>query len=139
MAYGHTYGLKLEIYDTAATPPAYIVVGGVQSITPPSISAGDPIEVTNHTSPGGFREHIHSPLYELTEVTGNMYTDIADAGQNLLRASVGSTQRFKVTLPSRPGQDVEFNAVVSTITNGTFEMESVDNQDFTLKPTGQPI
>jgi len=137
MAYGHTYGLKLEIYDTAA--PAYVVVGGVQSITPPSISAGDPIEVTNHTSPGGFREHIHSPLFELTEVTGNMYTDVTDAGQNLLRASVGSTQRFKITLPSRPGQAVEFNAVVSTITNGTFEMESVDSQDFTLKPTGQPI
>jgi len=137
MAYGHTYGLTLEIYDTANT--AYVTIGGVQSITPPSVVAGDPIEVTNHTSPGGWQEHIHNPLRGLTEVSGNMYTDITDVGQNLLRGSVGSTQRFKITLPSRPGQAIEFNAVVSTITNGTFEMESVDSQDFTLKPTGGPL
>jgi len=132
MAYSHTYGVKFAVYDTDNS--TYLPVGGITSLTPPSVVAGDPIEVSNHTSPQQFREFVPNPMKGISDMTCEFGTDYADAGQNYIRAHIAEELKFKVELPDLPV--VAINAIVVSVVSVDYDLESASRQTVTLKPNG---
>ena len=129
-----TFGVTLSVYVTAA----YVPINGLLDIVPPTLMAVGIQDKTTHGSPGGIKEFEPSGLKEWTECSGSFLTIPADAGQDALRAGVGTEMKFKVVAPGRvsPGDDIIFNAIVEEVPNDSFGLEGKDTQKFKLKPTG---
>lgn len=129
-----TFGATLEIYSGAA----YVKVSKLLEIDPPVLMAVSPQDSTHHESASGIKESIESGLKEWTDCTGKFLTVPTDAGQDALRAAVGTIVKFKVKCAGRvtPGDDILFNAHVISVVNDTHPVEGRDVQTFTLKPTG---
>jgi hypothetical protein len=129
-----TFGVTLSVYVTAA----YVPFNGLLDITPPVLMATSPIDETTHQSPSGIKEFAPSGLREWSECSGSFLVIATDAGQDALRAGVGTQMKFKVVTPGRvtSTDDILFNAIVEAVENDNFGLEGKDTQKFKLKPTG---
>jgi hypothetical protein len=129
-----TFGATLEIFVTSA----YIKIGKLIEIEPPTLMAVSPQDSTHHESASGIKEFIVSGLQEWTDCTGKFLTVPSDAGQDGLRAAIGTIVKFRVKCAGRvsPTDDILFNAHVISVVNDTHPVEGRDVQSFTLKPTG---
>jgi hypothetical protein len=129
-----TLGITLSVFVTAA----YVPINGLIDIIPPVLMATSPIDETTHQSPSGIKEFSPSGLREWNECSGMFLFIATDAGQDALRAGVGTQMKFKVVAPGRvtTTDDIIFNAIVETVENENFQLEGKDTQKFKLKPTG---
>jgi len=115
----------------------WVPVDGVSTLTPPSLIMEAPIDVTHHGSPGGIREWLNTGIMDWSECTGSWFVDYADAGQNLVRASLGQSKKFKVYHASWPADKaVIFMANVVSVVMNAAENPSAHVEELTLKPTG---
>lgn len=129
-----TFGVTFEVYVTSA----YVSINGLEDITAPTLMATSPIDVTNHSSASGIKEFIPSGIQEWSDCTGTFVMIPTDAGQDALRAGVGTSMKFRVKAPGRvtTTDDIIFNAIVESVENDSFSVEGKDTQKFKLKPTG---
>ena len=129
-----TFGVTLSVYVTSA----YVPINGLQDIVPPVLMAVGIQDETTHSSPSGIKEFSPSGLKEWSECSGSILVIATDAGQDALRAGVGTSMKFKVITPGRvtTTDDVIFNAIVESVENDNFGIEGKDTQKFKLKPTG---
>ncbi len=129
-----TFGVTFAVYVTAA----YVPINGLLDIVPPVLNATSPIDITTHGSASGIKEFEPSGLKEWTDCSGSFLVIATDAGQDALRAGVGTSMKFKVISPARvtTADDVIFNAIVESVENDNFGLEGKDTQKFKLKPTG---
>lgn len=133
------FGTLLKIGD-GATPENFTTIAEVTNISGPSLSL-EPIEITSHSSPGGWKEFIGGLLdagevtfdinYEPTEATHNATTGlIADMVDRTLR-------NFQLVFPDTGNTTWSFMALVT----GFEPSEPVEDKltaSVTLKLTGQP-
>jgi len=118
----------------------YLPIGGVSTLTPPSLIMESPIDVTHHASPDGIREWLNTGIMDWSECTGSWFVDYADPGQEHVRAALGQSRKFKVNHPDWPaGKAVIFMANVVSIVTAAAELPSAHVEELTLKPTGQRL
>ena len=99
----------------------------------------DTIDVTNHDSPDGYREHI-AGLIDAGEIPieGNFYP--GDAGQVALLTALNSraVKPFVITFPASVGAAWSFNALVTGFMAADAPVEGVLPFSASLKITGKP-
>lgn len=129
-----TFGATLEIYVTSA----FTKISKLIEIEAPVLMATSPQDSTHHESASGIKELIASGLQEWSECTGKFLTVPTDAGQDALRAAIGTIVKFRVKCVGRvsPTDDILFNAHVISVINDPHPVEGRDVQTFSLKPTG---
>lgn len=129
-----TFGVTLAVYVTAA----YVPINGLLDIVAPTLMATSPIDITSHGSASGIKEFEPSGLRQWSECSGTILMIATDAGQDALRAGVGTQMKFKVISPARvtTTDDIIFNAIVESVENDSFGLEGKDTQKFKLTPTG---
>ena len=129
-----TFGVTLSVFVSSA----YVPINGLFDILPPTIMSVGIQDETTHSSPSGIKEFSPSGLKEWSECSGSFLVIATDAGQDALRAGVGTQMKFKVVTPGRvtTTDDIIFNAIVEAVENDSFGLEGKDTQKFKLKPTG---
>lgn len=131
------FGTLLQIGDGGGTE-AFTTIAEVRDITPPQLGL-DTTEVTNHSSPGGWEEHIPTIL-RTGQVSFQANWIPAHATQSysagLLKDLVNKTKRnFRIVLPA--GATWQFAAYVNAF-NGSLPVAGAKGLSVTLRPTGQP-
>lgn len=134
------FGTLLKIGDGGSPTETFTTIAEVTSIGGPGLSL-DTIEITNHSSPGGWREFIGG-LLNAGEVSLDINYDPVGATHNattgLIADMVARTLRhFQLVFPDTGSTTWSFTALVTL-----FEpSEPVDDKlaaSVTLKLTGQP-
>jgi predicted secreted protein len=137
------FGVTFNIGDGAvASSPTYTAIASVKTWNGVEI-ASIMSEVTAHDSPGGYREHIPSGLFEVTDIELGLAFDIgegthANASGGLVHAMLNKTLlAYQIVLPDTGSTTWTFDAYVQKV-----KMESPKEEHImatvTLKITGQP-
>jgi hypothetical protein len=129
-----TYGVILEAWNSGGS--AWVAVGGLTNLTPPTKSADAPPDATAHDSPSGVRVAVPAGTFTWTDCTADMLWLPSDAGQALLDSLFGLTGYFRVTLASNPLLPVYFGAEVVAFPTGPNPLVGVSTRTLTLKPSG---
>jgi hypothetical protein len=143
MGYSGGYGVTFNIGDgDVASTPTYTAIAQVKTWNGVEIGAVMS-EVTNHASPGGYREHVPSGLFEVSDLELGLAFDIsqathANAAGGLMHAMLNKTKlAFQIVLPDASTTTWTFDAYVQK-----FKVESPTEEHVmgtaTLKVTGQP-
>lgn len=134
------FGTLLKVGDGGSPTESFTTIAEVFNIGGPSLSL-DPIEITNHSSTGGWKEFVGG-LLDGGEVSFDINYDPVgathDASTGLIADMVARTQRnFQLVFPDTGNTTWSFTALVTA-----FEpSEPVDDKlaaSVTLKLTGQP-
>ena len=145
MTYEKTFGTVLNIGDGPVSgTPTYTAVAQVKNVGDFEISAVM-ADVTNHASPGGFREFIQSGIFETGELELKLVYDPAqathaNASGGLLHALLnGTLLAYQIVLPDTGSTTWTFDAYVQGVTTQIGEGEEALTQSVTLQITGQPV
>jgi predicted secreted protein len=133
------FGTELKIGD-GATSETFTTIAEVVTITGPSL-AMDPLEMTNHDSPGQWEEHIGGTLRS-GEVTFDLNYIPADgthdASTGLLADFLARTVRnFELIFSDTPLTKWSFSAFVTGF-EPSAPFDDKLSASVTLKVTGQP-
>jgi len=130
------YGVLFKI-ESDASPQAFITVGEVLNVKPPSLSR-DAVDATHTESPNGYREFIPG-LKDGGEVSFDINFVPGATGITTLLAQLGldTASACKISLPGTPAYDWSFDAILTG-----FEPDApIDDKmtaSVTFKVTGQP-
>ena len=131
------FGTLLQLGD-GADPEVFTTIAEVKDITGPGLEA-DTIEVTNHSSPGAWREYIAGLLdagevtFDVNYLPGDATHDATTGLQaNLLARSVDS---YRLTWPT--ADTVTFPAFVTGFETGA-PVDDALSASVTLKVAGEP-
>jgi predicted secreted protein len=136
----HGIGTKLKIGDGATPTENFTTVTEVASIGGPNLEQ-EIIDVSNHDTPGGWREKIGG-LLNAGQVTFtinyNPVDPTHDAGTGLISDLVNRIKRnFELVFPDAGATKWSFTALVAAFSAS----EPIDDKvsaDITLELTGQP-
>lgn len=130
------FGSLLAIFDTDASPDAFVDIAEVTNISGPSL-ARDAVDATHMASDDGWREFIPG-LKDAGEVSVEMNYIPGSSGDAYMRGTFDSQDavQFRITEPNSPATTITFNAIVTA-----YELERpVDDKmvaTATLKITGR--
>lgn len=135
------FGTLLQIGDGATPTENFTTIAEVKSISGPSLSA-DTIDVTNMSSPNGWREFIQGPKDggEVTFDVNFLPTNAThNAATGLLRDFKNGTRRnFKLVFPNPGNTTWQFAAIVTGF-EVSAPVDDVLGASITLKLTGEPV
>lgn len=128
-------GTKLLRGNGDGPPETFVLLGGVQDISPPSLSK-DMIDVTDASSDVEWKEYM-SGLKEAGDISLEVLLDHQDSGQQQLRSDfLGSDlHNYRVQFPD--GSNWTMAAHVSNLEAAT-PKDSKMVYAVTLKPSGAP-
>jgi predicted secreted protein len=133
-----TRGTTLSIGD-GAEPEVFLHVGRVFSVgeVKPTMET---IDVTDHDSPAGYREHI-AGLRDGGNVEVQYRFVGGEAGQAALQAAHndGQVRKYRITFPEAVGKRGSLAALVTASGTSEAPVEGVLNGTATLKISGQPV
>jgi len=116
-----------------------VYVARLTNLTPPELSRDD-IDVTDHDSPGGFREFVPG-LKQAGEVAleGNLIpTDDTQTGL-LAAVDIDEPEEWTIEFPTVPVMTVRFFGYVKSFAIAEAPVEGVMKFTATIKATGKPI
>lgn len=128
------YGAKILMGDGATPTEVFTLLGEIGDFDE-GITA-DTLEVTNHSSPNGFKEYIAS-LKDHDEVQFEINYEHDSPTQDEttgIRSKIGQTVNFRFEEPDNPNGYQK--ACIITKVGKTFPVENVMKLPVTLKPTG---
>lgn len=131
------HGSLFAIYDDDISPPGYVTVAQVTTVTPFAI-ARDAVETTHTESPNRAREFIPG-LVDYGEATIELNFIPGSAADRRIRALFGSKAlaRCQVSSPTSPPQLVQLNAVV-TAYSPSMPLDDKLTAQATFKISGKP-
>jgi len=137
MAYIFGKGTLLQREDSPGSG-TYTTVAQVRTIDGPSFDSEE-IDVTNHDSPGNFREFIGG-LLDAGEITGELILDpndgTHDASTGIYADMAARTVReWRIRIPSTPTVDLTFDAFVKSFPL-SFPSDAAITGNFTLRVSG---
>ena len=129
-------GTTFEVAQSNS-PPSYVPVGRVISISGPNLSA-ERIEQTALDSPGGYKE-FRAGLIDGGEIVLEVYWKKTDTKQAVLRDAQqsGASLPMRILWPDSPVTRVQFTAYVTGFAMATVANEGV-KATITIKITGAP-
>jgi len=119
-------------------------IAEVVKISPPEIIQ-EAVEVTNHSSPSGYREYIPGGLKEMAEFSADI-NFLPNYGQHTVISGImhdvvsGISQSYSLVFPTTPVVTWTFNALTTRFALADMDAENPDNLSatITLRPTGAP-
>lgn len=130
------FALGTELQIETGTPGTFATIPGVQSIDGPGATR-DTIDVTSHSSTGGYREFIGG-LRDGGEITATINWLFDDATQLLLQDAYEAegVTNFRVVYPMSPGDEYdEFAGFVTDLSKAS-PTDAQTTASLTIKITG---
>ena len=122
--------------DGATPTEAFTTIPGVQSFDGPG-RTGDTVDVTSHSSSGGYREYIGG-LRDGGEISATYNVIFGDTTQLALESAFGSdtTTNWRVVYPMSPDEEYYEFAGFVTDTTPSNPIDAQVTKQLTIKITG---
>lgn len=130
------HGSLLQIGNADGPPETFDTIPGCGSITGPG-QTRDTIDVTSHTSPGGYRQHIGG-LRDGDTISCDVYWLWTDTNQNKLEAAYDAdeTVNFRVVYDFTPTDEYDQFAGFVTNLSKASPVDGAATRSLEIKITG---